>query len=169
MCQSRSAGFTLVELMITIAIAAILLAIALPSFEGSMRTNRLATSTNEMIATISLARSEAIRSRRGAVLCATADGELCGTDWNQGWMVWRDADGDGAPSASEVVRHVQASRGLNLTAGSGTIVFNNRGGPAAGAQIFTLKPGECPASQKLVNTLTMNGSGQVKTEKSACP
>lgn len=170
MFQSRSAGFTLVELMITIAIAAILLAIALPSFQGSLRSNRLATSTNEMIATISLARWEAIRSRRGAGLCATADGSTCGTDWNQGWMVWADANGNGfldAPTDT-VVRHVQASRGLNLTAGSGTIAFNNRGGPAA-ATSFTLKPSECPAAQQLVNTLTLNGSGQVKTEKSACP
>lgn len=169
MCQSRSAGFTLVELMITIAIAAILLAIALPSFQGSMRSNRLATSTNEMIATISLARSEAIRSRRGAGLCATANGSACGTDWNQGWMVWADANGDGAVSTGEtVVRHVQAVRGLNVVAGSGTIVFNNRGGPSA-ATSFTMKPSDCPASQQLVNTLRLNGSGQVKTEKSACP
>lgn len=168
MGRSRTAGFTLIELMVTIAIVAILLAVALPSFQGSMRSNQVATSTNQLIASISLAGSAA-RKRRGAGLCATADGSSCGADWNQGWMVWADTNGDGAPSAGEtVVQHVQAHPALSLTAGAGTILFNGRGGVVA-ATAFTLKPSNCPATQQLVNTLTVNPSGQVKTGKSACP
>jgi len=170
MGKPRALGFTLIELMVTIAIVAILLAVALPSFEGSMRSNRLATTTNELISTIALARSEALRSRRGAGLCATADGLACGTNWNLGWMVWADANGNGVLNspADTVVRHVQAHPALNLTAGAGTIAFNNRGGPRAPTE-FTLRPSDCPASQEMINTLTMNGSGQVTTRKSTCP
>lgn len=166
MSRLRTAGFTLIELMVTIAIVAILLAVALPSFQGSMRSNRVATSTNELISTIALA-SSAARKGRGAILCATATGTSCGTDWNQGWLVWVDTNGDGALSADETVRHIQAHPALSLTAGTGTIAFNNRGG-AAGT-VFTLKPSDCPATQQLVNTITVNASGQVKTSKSACP
>ena len=65
MTRSTSRGFTLVELMITIAVLAIGSALAYPSFSGVMRSNRVATSTNGLLAAFNLARSEAIRTNRG--------------------------------------------------------------------------------------------------------
>jgi type IV fimbrial biogenesis protein FimT len=166
-----SRGFTLIELMVAISIVAILLAIALPSFQGTIRSNRLATTTNEFISSIALARSEAIRSSRGAAVCASTNGTACGGTWNDGWLVWADADGDAAIDSGEtIVRYAQGHANLNLTAsGSATsIVFNGRGA-ATSTPVFTLQPSSCPAGQQLVNTLTVNGSGQIKTSKSACP
>ncbi|MBW8811742.1 MAG: prepilin-type N-terminal cleavage/methylation domain-containing protein [Lysobacter sp.] len=63
MALRRSAGFTLIELLVTIAIAAILLALALPTFTESIRANRVSTATNQMLATLNFARSEAVRSK----------------------------------------------------------------------------------------------------------
>ena len=74
MSKRQVTGFTLIELLVTISIMAILLTIALPSFQGSMRSNRVATTSNELLASLSLARSEAIRSTRGGGVCASADG-----------------------------------------------------------------------------------------------
>ena len=94
-------GFTLIELMVTISVLAILLALGLPSFQSSLRSNRVATATNEMIASISLARSEAIRSTRGGGVCASADGAACGGTWSDGWLVWADANANGGLDAGE--------------------------------------------------------------------
>ncbi len=76
MSLRRADGFTLVELMVTVAMLAILSAIAFPSFQSTLRSNRVATATNEMIAAIALARSEAVRNNRGSSICASSDGQF---------------------------------------------------------------------------------------------
>ncbi|WP_417472651.1 GspH/FimT family pseudopilin [Luteimonas mephitis] len=170
MHHTRVSGFTLVELMVTIAIVAILLAIGLPSFQGSMRSNRVATSTNELMASLALARTEAIRSTRHAVICASADGSSCATDWNQGWIVWTDTNEDGTRQAGEaVVRYVQAHPNLSLgtKSAAGAITFDRRG-RADAEQVFTLKPGDCPAGLQLKRALTVTVAGQVNMTQGAC-
>lgn len=86
--MGESRGFTLIELLVTISVMAILAALALPSFQQTLRSNRVATTTNELLASLALARSEAIRNTHGAAMCPSADGASCGTDWGQGWLVW---------------------------------------------------------------------------------
>lgn len=168
---SRGKGFTLIELMVVIAMVAILLALGLPSFQSTIRSNRLATQTNQFIAGIALARSEALRTSRGAAMCPSSNGTACGGTWTDGWLVWADVDGDTTIDADEpIVRYAQGNPSIGLTSSAGDVVlaFNGRGG-AASPPTFTLKPASCPAGVVLVNTLTMNGSGQIKTSKSACP
>ena len=65
MSLRRQNGFTLVELMVTVAVLAILSTIAYPSFQSTIRSNRVATTTNELIASLALARSEAIKNTHG--------------------------------------------------------------------------------------------------------
>lgn len=175
-------GFSLVELLVAIAIVAILVAAAFPSFEGSLRRNRLATTTNELIASVSLARSEAIRSTDGGGVCASADGLACGSDWNAGWLVWVDGGNNAAnhgsfQSASDtVVRVVNAHPRLVLAASNASatpissIGFDYRGRPVTGAATtFQLKPDTCPAGQELVRALAINISGQIVNQKGVCP
>jgi type IV fimbrial biogenesis protein FimT len=154
--------------MVTIAIVAILAAIALPSFQGSLRSNRMATTTNEMLASLALARSEAIRSSRDSRLCATDDGVTCdeGLDWNAGWMVAMDDDRNG--SFESVVRYVQGHPKVVFAGTAATpIDFDYRGRPTPTGTI-TLQPDECPSGHELVRTLTMNTVGQITTSRSNC-
>lgn len=84
--QSKSLGFTLIELMVTIAIAAILMGIAIPSFVGIIASNRLTTSANELVTALNLARSEAVKRGQQVVVRKT------GTHWENGWHVFVDID-----------------------------------------------------------------------------
>jgi type IV fimbrial biogenesis protein FimT len=140
----RARGFTLIELMVTLAVLAILVAIGFPALRDSLRNARRTALVNELVASMMLARSEA--SRRGApmVVCGVNDANNNGTidaaeracaglDWGDGWIVapWADADSDGALDAGELgtpLRYfVNDYPGLRAT-GSGFA-----GAPAAGA------------------------------------
>ncbi len=79
-------GFTLIELMVTIAIAAILLALAIPNFIPTITSNRLTTHANELVTALNLARSEAIKRGQEVVVRKT------GANWEDGWQVFVDID-----------------------------------------------------------------------------
>jgi type IV fimbrial biogenesis protein FimT len=96
-------GFTLLELLMTVAILAILLAIAVPSFREFMLNSRRTTIVNELVASLSLARSEAQRNGQIVVVCPTADGASCGDNWALGWLVFMDLDDDGVVDAPDGV------------------------------------------------------------------
>lgn len=163
-------GFTLVELMITIAVMAIGLALAYPSFSGVFRSNRVATGTNTLMASLNLARTEAIRSNRGAGVCSSADGEQCnGANWDAGWLVFTDMDADGLMDVDgdTVVRYVEADPNLSLTSLEDTIVFDNRGRLDAEVTL-TLESTDCPLNADLVRSLTVGRTGQVRMEREPC-
>jgi len=168
MSNRQVTGFTLVELMVTVAIAAILLAVALPSFQGSLRSNRVATATNEALASLALARSEAVRNTRGAGVCASADGASCGADWNSGWLVWSDADGDGAVDAGEtIVRYSQGKASVAMAGTATTLAFDPRGRVrGGGSQTIGLAPTDATTPARCI---TISPTGQTRVAQAACP
>lgn len=89
-------GFTILELMITVAVLAILMGIAVPSFNEMIRQNRLATQTNDLLTATAVARSEAVKRGARVTLCpANGNGSDCSgaATWSGGWLVITD---DGA-------------------------------------------------------------------------
>lgn len=97
----KERGVTLMELIVTISIAGILTAVALPSFQQVIQSNRLATQSNQFITMISVARSEAVKRGRRASICAGQGGscactekEGCDDNWKKGILVFIDTDGD---------------------------------------------------------------------------
>jgi type IV fimbrial biogenesis protein FimT len=91
----KDSGFTLIELMVTVAIAAILLGVAVPSFAEFIKNNRRAAAVNLFITDIHLARAEAAKRNQRVVICKRNPATVqpaCSTaaDWTDGWLVFVD-------------------------------------------------------------------------------
>lgn len=99
------AGFTLIELVVTIAVAAILAMIAIPNLRTFIQNGRLNTQANELLGDVSLARSEAIKRRLVTGICKSTNGTSCaiGGTWNGGRLIFVDLNRDNAWDANDLV------------------------------------------------------------------
>lgn len=93
-CARGAQGFTLYELMITVAVAAVLLAVAVPGYQAMALNSARAAAVNDMVAAMTLARTEAQKQRRQVVVCPMVAGACApGTgNWNNGWLVYVNMD-----------------------------------------------------------------------------
>ena len=97
-------GFTLVELLITMVVAAILLSIAAPNFSDAMLNSRQTVKINELMSSLRLARSEAIKRATRTSVCARGPNQTCGTDWSEGFIAFIDnGDNPGVIDADEEI------------------------------------------------------------------
>jgi type IV fimbrial biogenesis protein FimT len=131
-----NSGFTLLELLITIAVAAILMTIAVPAFQNFLRNDRQWTTANSLVMSLNAARSEAIKQDTAVSVCPTATGTSCSatTPWSQGWIVLSSASGS-APALTVPT----LATGTTLTEASGltAVTFLSTGMVSAQAA-FTL-------------------------------
>ena len=101
----RNAGFTLVELMVVLAIIAVLVTIGVPGLRDLLVGNRMNSKLNEWVATIQTTRGSAVKNNLPALMCKSANGTSCASSggWEQGWLAYVDSDSDGALDAGEEV------------------------------------------------------------------
>jgi type IV fimbrial biogenesis protein FimT len=128
--RSASAGFTLIELMITLAVAASLVTLAVPSFNEAMLGSKLNTLSNNFVASAQLARSEAIKRNTAVTLCASSDGSTCTGAWGDGWVVL-------ATDGTVISRQIPLPNGFRLSGDVTTIAFQPTGVGATSA-VLTL-------------------------------
>ncbi len=122
-------GFTLIELIITVAIAAIVMAIGIPSFRETIRENRLTTYNNQFITALNLARSEAIKRGSITTLCSS-DGSTCKPGgYQQGWIVFRNPTNATSPvDAASIIRVFEKlPEGMTLTGSADSVSYNSIG------------------------------------------
>lgn len=122
MDKNVSKGFSIIELMVTVAVVAILLSIAAPSFQTMIDNNRRASHVNEFVADLTYARSESLKRGNNVGLCRAsdfnADTPTCGSGsgWESGWIVFNDADNDNSfNNQDEVLRRHPALTGNEVT------------------------------------------------------
>lgn len=131
--RSGVGGFTIIEAMVTIAILAIVTAIAVPGMTAFLASNRLSSSANETLGAMMLARSEALRTARQVVVCKSSDSSSCsaGASWADGWIVFVDEDASGARNGSEaVLRAGGAAKGVSASGEAGVenaVIYTARG------------------------------------------
>ena len=157
----------MIELMIVIALMAILLAVAVPSFRDLIQRNRVAGEINSFVSDLQFARSEAIKRGQPVSLCPSANGSSClGTNtWHQGWIVFFDANGSGTVGGGDTVLRVRAgwASGDTFVANpSLTSLTYGRDGFAANlaAGTLTMPLRTSPVNNNATRCLTLNIVGR---------
>jgi type IV fimbrial biogenesis protein FimT len=117
--ELRAAGFTLTELMITIAVAGVLLAVATPNLRTFIQNSRLTSAANDMLRSFQIARSEAIKRQRNVVVCAsanpTAANPTCSYGAFTGWIVFEDTNFNWSVDAGEPILERHGSLDPSIT------------------------------------------------------
>ncbi len=94
--MGKNRGVTLLELLITVAIAAVLLSMAIPSFDGLIKRNRLNSAYNALLGELSYTRSEAVQRAQTVSICASSDDATCNSaNWESGRLVFVDINANG--------------------------------------------------------------------------
>lgn len=120
--RSRQAGFNLLELMITLLVAGLVLGMGIPSFTTFLANNRMAGAANDLVTSIHMARTEAVKRRATVSICASSNWADADPDCdlgggNAGWIVFADADGDVSVDAGEDVVYAHAPLADGITFG----------------------------------------------------
>lgn len=108
---NQGRGFTLIELLVAIAVLVILATVAVPSFTTLIRNHRAASEANQVLAVLTLARSEAVRRNRPVTVCPSADGLQCqpGANWQSGVLVFVDANASGQRDVDDPTEEIVQS------------------------------------------------------------
>lgn len=157
-------GFTLIELMVTVTVLAILVVVAAPSFNETILSNKLTSYANNFVASAILARSEAIKRNAAVTLCRSSDGLTCATTggWQQGWIVL---------SGTTVIKYQQSlSSDYSLTGDVYSMVFQSIGAGATSANLKLCRATPSPGGQERAITSSATGRTSVSTTKTGiCP
>jgi type IV fimbrial biogenesis protein FimT len=128
----RLAGFTLVELLVTISIAAIFIMLATPNFSELIKNSRISSNANELLAALQYARAEAITQKKVVTICTSdesnsSDDPECKNDvsWKAGWIIFIDQNNDGVRATGEessetLIQVAQELSGSDLTVSGAT-------------------------------------------------
>jgi len=157
-------GFTLIEMMITITVTAMLLMIAVPSFKNASLSSQLRSAASDFIASSNLARSEAIKRGSPVTLCVSADGSTCAAGgWEQGWIVL---------SGTTVLQHEYAAPSgfkLSATGNVATLSFQPIGVGATPATLTVCRATPTVGAEERVVTIDATGRAWVQiTRNGAC-
>ena len=173
--QPTSGGFTLVEMLVALAVAAVLLAVAIPSFAAISRFTTLSSASNVFLSGLYLARNEAIKRNSRVVLCKSADGNMCTASggWEQGWIVFHDANNNGTREDAEAIirREATLTTSLRLTGNMHVaryVSFAPTGGTrllGGGFQAGTLTLCHQSAEGAEAREIILNAAGRPRVQK----
>jgi len=182
--MKRYTGFTLIELIVTLAIVAILVAVGVPSFTELVKNNRMSNLTGEFMTTLRLARSESVR--RGTVVCLKTKGST--GSWSEGWNVFPEKVGetDCSTVAGVIQTYDALPTGYTLKTATGGsfssavrynamgVAVNSSGVPVGGAtgDVFKLCRGTSTSDIAKSKQISISATGQPvlkTTAPTSCP
>lgn len=156
-------GLTLIELLIVVAVAAVLYGVAVPALSGGLEAARGADARSALLSSLMAASNRAALTGTRGVLCPSFDGHICADspDWSRGWLVFLDANASREYETGETLLRIQpALEGrvrLRSTVGRTRIVFQGNGGNAGSNVTFTLCDGRGPAKARALILSNVGG------------
>ena len=166
--KAYAQGMTMIEILITVIVLAVLVAIAVPSFRNASLGSRLSAAANDLLASVQLARSEAIKRNVAMTLCASADGATCAGSggWEQGWITIIDP----LDPTTVLQRQQGLPDGYLVTQTGGTVPLSFQPiGIGATAATFTVCRDDPDGEQERVVTVSAAGSVYVtRTTAGTC-
>ena len=159
-------GFTIIELMITVAVLGIVATVAVPNFRDFIINNQRVSLSNKMVADLHLARSEAVKRSENVVTCGSEDGATCsGTNigWKKGWIVFVDLDDNDQLDVTDTVLRTEtvSTNSFNITGTVSGVTYTPSGVNSSGSQIKI-----CHASSEYSgNHMTITASGRILQSK----
>lgn len=171
--SSLCSGFSLIELLVTIALIGVVLTVAAPNFRDFLLNTRLTSQTNEFVLALAYAKSEAVKRNRTVTVCSRASNTACAasTTWDTGWLVFVDTNSNGARDAGEDILQVRdALEGNNsLRAGARQrVTFNNSGYSPGFNDTFRLCDGRGIADARSI-VVSLQGRVTSQIGAMACP
>ncbi|WP_431686870.1 GspH/FimT family pseudopilin [Hahella sp. NBU794] len=159
----KQKGFTLVELMVVLTILAIALAFGLPSMGYIIDSNRLTSSTNELVGALNFARSEAVKRGR-TVRISGPNGK---TGWQQGYQVWIDTNNSSSYDDGEELRIFDAFKDETTAIGPAAAISFSGSGFASGATSIKL----CSGNKNITTgrKVDVSSAGRVTIIDEVCP
>ena len=173
---TRSSGFTLLELMTTLAIGALLLAIAVPSFRTMTLNSRLTAQVNDLVSAVNIARSEAIKRNANISFCRadTATATACSTTTGN-WANWIVATSTGTVIRKGTIADYGNTIVVSSTLDTDTVTFSSdglarTGGALVTASTSTLSVSATNLSRDNYRCLTLGAGSRISTQtkSSAC-
>ncbi len=175
--KSRHSGFTLVELLITVAVAAVLASLAVPSFRTLLLKRSVQSAADTLVSDMRFARAEALKRSARVTICASSNGTSCagaGGQWSSGWMVFVPSAANGNFTAGdEIVRVQDALPSIASIADAGgaslpQFIYEPTGWAKAATQTFIVTPaGSVPAGVVRVICVSMQGRAGIRAMGSA--
>jgi len=164
--KDKPHGFTLVELLVTIVVVTILVALSVPAFYNFVQNNRITAQVNELVTALTLVRSEAIKRRQPVSICSSLNASTCAGTWDQGWIIFTDANSNGVVDVGidAVLRVREGLAGgatLSETASVTAIQFDRLGSASIPANFQLRIPG-CKGDQGRDIALLVTGQADVR-------
>lgn len=165
----RRHGFTAVELLVVLAIAAILVSLAAPSFQGLLTSNRIKNHFSLLQRDLQLTRAEALRTGQSVTICTSSNGSSCNIssgDWHSGWIIFTDPQGNRSIDPGDQILRVQPPLSGSITLLSSpttSAITFNRSGFAIGLNVpVTLRGNAAPPDPQLTRCLQISVIGRLQ-------
>lgn len=153
----RLGGFTLVELMATVAVLGVLAVVAVPAMQGLVNGNRLRATSGELQAAIQIAKTEAVRRNVPVTLCGSSDGSTCASTTS--WTRWVIRGRDPATGTVDVIRSDAPAGNVQISGPADGIVFRPSGQIDADTptNLTACLPTTSPADNQRIVTIMVSG------------